>query len=110
MAKIRYDVSGVEEGQDFDKPIPVGVYVVKISESKEDTSKSGNPMLALVLQVQTPKEHKGRQLWEYIVESKFGKKLPGPDVDRIAQAFLALAHMDSEFTSGETAKDRQTVA
>lgn len=39
------------------------------------------------------------QLHGYIVESKRGKKLTSGEVDRIAQAFLGLAHMDSDFTS-----------
>lgn len=39
------------------------------------------------------------QLFGYIVESKFGTKLKQSEVDRIAQAFLALAQMDVEFTT-----------
>jgi hypothetical protein len=38
------------------------------------------------------------QLVDYIVESKFGKRLKPEDVDRIGQAFLGLAHMDKDFT------------
>ncbi len=37
------------------------------------------------------------QLFDYIVESKWGKKLKQDEVQRIAQAFLALAHMDTDF-------------
>jgi len=38
------------------------------------------------------------QLHKYIVEKDFGSKLPPAEVTRIAQAFLGLAHMDSDFT------------
>lgn len=38
------------------------------------------------------------QLHSYIVEKDFGKKLAPVEVTRIAQAFLGLAHMDSDFT------------
>ena len=44
------------------------------------------------------------QLSDYIVESKAGRKLKEPEVERVAQAFLALAHMDAKFTSGPAAK------
>jgi hypothetical protein len=37
------------------------------------------------------------RLWNYIVESKKGKVLERPQIDRLAQAFLALATMDKEF-------------
>jgi hypothetical protein len=37
------------------------------------------------------------QLKSYIVEKGFGKKLPAGEVNRIAQAFLGLAQMDSAF-------------
>jgi len=37
------------------------------------------------------------QLFDYIVESKKGKKLTKEEVDKIAQGFLALAHMDKDF-------------
>src|SRR5262245_19231537 len=50
------------------------------------------------------------QLWNYIVESKFGEKLQMPDVNRFAQAFLALAHMDSEFASKPATKGQPNVA
>jgi hypothetical protein len=38
------------------------------------------------------------QLHGYIVESKFGKKLSPQQVATVAQAFLALAHMEKDFT------------
>jgi hypothetical protein len=38
------------------------------------------------------------QLNDYIVQSKPAKKLAREEVDKIAQAFLGLAHMDADFT------------
>ena len=46
------------------------------------------------------------QLYGYIVEKDFGKKLTSADVGQIAQAFLGLAHMDKEF-GRETKKQSQ---
>lgn len=68
MSKISYDVTDVQSGgQDFDVPIPRGVYRVKIDSIDEGTSQSsGNPMLTVVLKL-TRGEYKGRQLWDYIV-------------------------------------------
>ena len=37
------------------------------------------------------------QLYDYIAERNFGKKLRPDEVSQIAQAFLGLAHMDKEF-------------
>jgi hypothetical protein len=37
------------------------------------------------------------QLYEYIVEKNFGDKLDPHEAERIAQAFLAVAHMDKDF-------------
>lgn len=37
------------------------------------------------------------RLYAYVVESKLGKKLGADEVERIAQAFLALARMDKDF-------------
>lgn len=66
MAKIKYDVTGVEPSRDFGEPIPVGVYKMVISNCVKKKSQSGNDMLELELEV--PKgEHKGRKVWEYIV-------------------------------------------
>lgn len=39
------------------------------------------------------------QLPDYIVEKDFGKKLNAHEIRQIAQAFLALAHMDADFGS-----------
>ena len=46
------------------------------------------------------------RLWDYIVESKKGKVLERPQIDRLAQAFLALATMDKEFTRNLNAPRR----
>jgi hypothetical protein len=35
------------------------------------------------------------QLYDYIVEKDYGKRLKQEDVERLAQAFLGLAHMDT---------------
>jgi len=40
------------------------------------------------------------QLYSYIAEKEFGKKLTTEEIGRIAQAFLGLAHMDKEFGRG----------
>jgi hypothetical protein len=42
------------------------------------------------------------QLHEYIVEKDFGKRLSPAEIQRIAQAFLCLAHMDREFAQSPT--------
>ncbi|MGE5305085.1 MAG: hypothetical protein ACM3TN_17375 [Alphaproteobacteria bacterium] len=36
-------------------------------------------------------------MYDYIVESKTGRKLNKQEIDSIAQAFLALARMDRQF-------------
>lgn len=41
------------------------------------------------------------QLYSYIVEKDFGRKLTAREVDRIAQAFLGLAHMDTGFRTSQ---------
>jgi hypothetical protein len=46
------------------------------------------------------------QLFSYIVENKM-RKLKEPEVDKIAQAFLALAHMDKDFTAKATGRDNR---
>jgi hypothetical protein len=38
------------------------------------------------------------QLFDYIVESKFGKRLTAAQVEQLFQAFLALARMDPDFS------------
>lgn len=44
------------------------------------------------------------QLHEYIVEKDFGKRLRFAELQRIAQAFLGLAHMDREFAQPAPAR------
>jgi Nuclease-related domain len=46
------------------------------------------------------------QLHEYIVEKDFGQRLKPDEVERIAKAFLGLAHMDGEFAQASP-KDAQ---
>lgn len=68
MAKIKFDVSGVEDRPDFDKPIPRGTYRCKITDITSGESKSsGNPMLTVEYEVSERGDHKGRKLWDYIV-------------------------------------------
>lgn len=68
MARIKYDVSEVEPSgdQDFDTPVPKGLYLAKISEMEETESSNGNEMIALTLEI-IQGEYKGRLLWDYIV-------------------------------------------
>ncbi len=67
MAKLKYNVSDVEEGVDFDQPLPRGVYRCKVSDIEVGESKSsGKPMMTVEYEV-TQKEGKGRKLWDYIV-------------------------------------------
>jgi hypothetical protein len=44
------------------------------------------------------------QIHDYIVEKNFGKRLKPEEVQRVAQAFLGLAHMDKEFTRAATSQ------
>lgn len=63
-----------------------GVFVFTSASVKADWGKTG--------QVHCIREV---QLWDYIVESKLGKKLSSTEVDLIAGAFASLARMDSGF-------------
>jgi hypothetical protein len=45
------------------------------------------------------------QLYDYIVEKKFGKHLHPEEVQTLAQAFLALAHMDRDFTERSSSRE-----
>lgn len=68
MAKIKYDVSDVEPGVDYDTPIPRGVYRCKIADVTVGESKSsGNPMITVEYEVVEKGDWKGRKLWDYIV-------------------------------------------
>jgi hypothetical protein len=51
------------------------------------------------------------QLWGYIVEKDFGRKLEPREAERIAQAFLAVARMDKDFgpVSSVTPSANETV-
>lgn len=64
MAKIKYDVRGVES-RDFSPP-PPGLYRAKIEEVNEKTSSAGNEMLEVVLEISRG-DHKGARLWDYVV-------------------------------------------
>jgi hypothetical protein len=67
MAKVKYDVRGVESGGDFDSPVPAGLYRAKVSEIEQRESKSsGNQMLAITYEI-SKGDHKGRLAWDYIV-------------------------------------------
>lgn len=46
------------------------------------------------------------QLFNYIVEKDFGKKLKAEEISQIAQAFLGLAHMDKEFGRKDNVKSQ----
>lgn len=69
MAKIKYDVSDVEPGQDidYDTPVPKGVYKAKVADITEGTSQSsGNDMLTVEYEL-VEGDFKGRKLWDYVV-------------------------------------------
>lgn len=66
MGKLKYNVKGVEAGQDFDTPVPIGLYRARIDEIEETESKAGNDMLAITLEISRG-EFKNRKLWDYIV-------------------------------------------
>jgi hypothetical protein len=66
MAKLKFDLSDVEPGQDFDTPIPKGVYKMKINEIVDAPSKSdGGDMYTVELEV-IGGDWKGRRVWDYI--------------------------------------------
>lgn len=66
MAKLKFDLSDVEPGQDFDTPIPKGVYKMKINEIVDAPSKSdGGAMYTVELEVISG-DWKGRRVWDYI--------------------------------------------
>jgi hypothetical protein len=49
------------------------------------------------------------QIHKHIVQKNFGDKLEAKEVERVAQAFLALAHMDADFRSGSQAPSNSKV-
>lgn len=48
------------------EPLPDNTYDVRVAEVETKTSKSGNPMVSLTLEI-TSGEHEGRKLWENLV-------------------------------------------
>lgn len=67
MAKIKYDVKGVEGGTDYGTPIPVGLYLAKVAEVEETVSnRTKKPMLKVTIEIAAG-DSKGRKLWDYIV-------------------------------------------
>src|SRR5262245_53973923 len=73
MAKVKYDVTNVEPGTDFDTPIPVAAYKMQISDATVGTSKAsierGDPqeMITVEYEIVEDGEFKGRKVWDYIV-------------------------------------------
>ena len=66
MGVLKFDMTGVEPGQDFDTPIPKGTYKMRILDIKDEPSKSdGRPMYTVELEV-IDGEYKGRRVWDYI--------------------------------------------
>lgn len=66
MGVLKFDLSEVEPGQDFDTPIPKGVYKMKIIDIVDGESKQdGRPMYTVELEV-VKGDWKGRRLWDYI--------------------------------------------
>ena len=61
MAKVKYDVSNVEDMGDF-KQAPKGTYRAKIHETTVGESKAGQPMLTIVFEL--TKDSKGKKLKE----------------------------------------------
>lgn len=66
MGVLKFDMTDVEPGQDFDTPIPKGVYKMRILEIEDgESNRDGRPMYTVELEV-TEGEYKGRRLWDYI--------------------------------------------
>jgi hypothetical protein len=66
MTVLKFDLTDVEPGQDFDTPVPKGIYKMKILEIKDEPSKSDDrPMYTVELEI-IKGEWKGRRLWDYI--------------------------------------------
>ena len=64
MAKIKYDVRGVESGGTFDQPKP-GLYACRLKEVRHDPTKSGDPMDTYVSEVLRG-DYKGAWLWDRV--------------------------------------------
>lgn len=77
MAKVKYDVRGVESGGRNFKAPPPGVYTAKVHEVIERKSSAGNPMLEVIYEI-SKGDYKGSRVWDYIVlAEEFGWKLRG---------------------------------
>lgn len=71
MAKIKFDVSNVEDGGDFTQAKP-GMYIAKIAEVNEKESSKGNPMLEIIFEI--TRDSKGKKvkerysrIWHYVI-------------------------------------------
>lgn len=66
MTKVKYNVKGVEPGQDFDTPLPQGMYLARIDEATLGKSQSSsNERIALTLVV-VGGEYENRRIWDYV--------------------------------------------
>lgn len=63
MARVKYDVRGVEGGR---KVIPAGVYNVKITSADITKPDGKDQRIEAVFEVVQDKDHKGAKLYEYI--------------------------------------------
>src|SRR3954454_14872234 len=61
MAKVKYDVTGVEDASDWVQA-PVGLYRAQVAETTVGQSNSGQPMLTIVFEL--TKDGKGKKLKE----------------------------------------------
>lgn len=66
MTKLKYDVTDVEAGQDYETPVPIGLYVARITDIEQRESAAGNDMIAVIYEIASG-EWKGRNLWDYVV-------------------------------------------
>lgn len=70
MATLKYENKNVDPGQNFDKPFPQGLYKMEVESVEVAVSqRSGEDMLKVTLFV-AEGEHKGRKVWEYIVQNE----------------------------------------
>lgn len=71
MAKIKYDVSDVEEFANYAGPTPKrGVYDARVQSAEFGESSGGNPMFTVVVAIDSKKkehkQYKGCPLWQYV--------------------------------------------
>ena len=99
MAKITFDVSGVEAG--FKQPVP-GMYRAAITdETKVGKSRAGNDQIAVVLKISEGK-FKGAKLWSYVPlnsDTDMGKV-------RLKQFLLAVGAVGDKKQSGSLDTDK----